>query len=247
MIAFIRARGRRRALVVCYLGFAALSFGLSETIARYFHHAQTSASAWLVWAYQRLKGRVTKNPSFSLRALLLFIGLGPLWMFLIPAAINNVPFRTEILLFPSFINTVPDPCDVLPIGEFIDKHYKKETLLIVPYWQSSEFLYYTNLKIDFLANYPSQDKFIDNYNFWGTHSVPMAADIAERHGIDLVAVCQIPYLYRNGLPETMQSFLGQLQVGHAPSWLKRVNTGDLDTRFFLYEVDKTAFKIKGAQ
>jgi len=236
--AFKHAHGRRRALYFCFLGFAALGGGMSEMFSRYYHHAMTTACAWLVWLWEKAKLQIRRNKNYTLYAFGVFVALGPFWMLLLPAVEKDAPVTSQILLFPAAIQIAQDPCDSLPVANYINDHYPKETNLLVPYWLSSQFLYQTDVRVDFVANYPSQDKFIDNYKFYGTQSESDARDIVAKHHVDLVTICQYPLLYNQTFPDNLQVFVALLQLGRHPNWLKPVNM-NLATNYRLYEVDKS--------
>jgi len=240
----LQTRSRRQALSLCYLAFAALGGGMSGFFSRYYHHAMTTACVWLLWGWEYIKSRLRRNVNYNLAALAAFIALGPLWMLFLPMAENDQPFGSHVLFFPAILQSVVDPCDSLSIADYIDDHYSKDTLLLVPYWQSAEFLYETDVRLDFIANYPSHDKFIDNYSFIRTHNPDIARDIARRHGVNLVAICAYPQIYHQGIPDSIQMFSGLLQVGHVPAWLKPVNTTGIETNYLLYEVDDRALNTK---
>jgi hypothetical protein len=236
-----RAR-RRRAVYFCYFGFAMLGAGMSCLYSRFYHHAMTSACAWMLWAWERIKSRLRKNRNYTLAAIGIFFVLGPGWVVVMPAIENNYQIDSQLLLFPASIQAVHEPCDSLSMADYINDHYPKTTLLDVPYWHSAQMLYQTDTRLDFLANYPSHDKFIDNYNFFGTRDMEEARAIAVRHGFDLVTACVNPYLYYPQLPDDKQTLIARLQAGHPPAWLRRVNTGDLNTPFLLFEIDKAALQ-----
>ena len=200
----------------------------------------TTACAWLLWVWEKAKKSFGKDQSYTLKALLAFIAIGPFWMLLLPAIENNAPITTQILMFPAMMQTVGDPCDSKSIAEFINNHYSKNTLLMAPSWISSRILYQTDIRIDFVANYPSHDKFIDNYAFFNSASSDTSREIARRHNIDLVLVCvnsraYTGYAYYGGA----MPFSVQMERGKIPDWLKRVPV-DVPTNFILYAVDKTS-------
>ncbi|MDR3450157.1 MAG: hypothetical protein P4M15_10505 [Alphaproteobacteria bacterium] len=235
--AIVTARGkRRRALLICYFGFATLAAGMSALYSRYYHHAMTTACLWLLWAWERIKKALPRNDYRGLWAVVSFIALAPFPMLLLPAIAHNEPVTTKILLFPVQLQFALDPCDPIPVADFIDAHYPPETSLLVTYWKSAEFLYNTDVHIDFLALYPSQDKFVDNYAFFGTHDPEKARGVAAGHGVDLVAICKSPYVFEADKPAYDQMFLAQLQAGIAPRWLKQV-AGTENFAYRLYAVD----------
>jgi hypothetical protein len=235
------ASRRRRMLYASYFGCVVLSGGMAEIFWRYYHHAMTAACAWLVWAWNALKRTMPRNKNYSLKALISFVALGPFWMLFLPALEMDAPISSQVLFFPVKIQTIQDKCDVLSFADYLNAHYAKNTVISVPDWDSAEFLYYTNLTIDFLSNYPSQDRFLDTKSFYQTTNPEVAKAIAARHGFDLVSICrQLPVS-----PESRHArepmFMERLRDGPIPSWLKPVNTG-LATYYLLFEVDKSALK-----
>ncbi|MDR3450158.1 MAG: hypothetical protein P4M15_10510 [Alphaproteobacteria bacterium] len=236
--AVARSRGRKRAMHLCYLGFAAVGTGMSEIFSRYYHHAMTTACPWLLWAWERIKGFVRQSKQRLLYGGLAFVALGPLWMLILPVIDHQLPIVPYVLLFPAAMQVTADPCDSLSIANYIDDHYPPTTNLDVPSWNSAHFLYQADVHIDFLSNFPSQDKFIDNFAFFDTANAERAHAIALRHKVDLVAVCAIPSFYDPHKPEDAQSMLARLQAGHPPVWLQQLDTAAIETNFLLYAVVK---------
>ena len=230
---------RRRSMLLAYLGVTAFAGIMPEIYSRYIHHALTTSCVFLLWAWEKIKSKLPKNRNYNLAALAVFVALGPFWMLLLPAFDNDVPILSQVLLYPAKIQTVQDPCDVLPIAFYINQNYSKDKTLIIPNWDSSRFLYYTDVKISFVANYPSHDKFIDNENFFATPDMEQAKAIAAAHDIDLVAACRTPLMIEPRKPLESQTLLGRLQVGRPPPWLKYVGTVPMGS-YVLYEVDKAA-------
>lgn len=228
---------RRRVLYLAYGGFTFLFGSMALCITRLYHHAMTVACAWLLWVWRKIMHSLPRNQLYALTAFGAFIMLGPFWMLLLPALDQDLPFVSQVLLYPAKIQTFPDPCNSVAFGEFLNRHYTKDTLLIVPGADSSRMLFYSDLKIDFLNNYPSQNKFIDNETFFGTQNMSMAKDIILRHNIDLVAICKILQNVPPLKPGEEPMFYERLEYGQVPNWLKPV-----DTRMYgylLYEVDKS--------
>jgi hypothetical protein len=221
------------------LGFALFTFGFCERFSRFYHHAMTTACAWLLWAWEETKRRLRGKRQSGLFAFGAFVMLGPFWMLLLPAFSLNLPFGTHVVLFPASIQAVNEPCDAAAAASYINAHYRSSTLLSVPHWQSAYFLYLTDLRLDFLANYPSHDKFIDNYNLFGNPDAATYTAIARRHGIDLIAVCRNPWLYDDKRGPQGQPLMSRLQAYQPPPWLKRVDDPSFPINYALYEVDKT--------
>jgi hypothetical protein len=232
-----QTRRRRRAVALCYLGFAACGGVLSEIYARYYHHAMTTACVWLAWLWEHAKNLLVANRSYTLKVTAIFIALGPFWMVLLPATLENAPFTSHVLLFPAQLQADYFACASLPMSDYLNRHYGKDTLLLAPYAYSPQFLIQTDMIVDFVGNYPSHDKFIDNYGFFKTRSAEGARDIVARHNADLVITCRAPLLYEPDLPMSDQEFIVRLQMGYVPRWLKPVAI-DVAANFVLYEVDK---------
>ena len=230
---------RRKAMHFAYFSLTAVTGGLAETLSRFYHHALTTACAGLLYAWQEIRKHLRKNQSYNLLSLSIFIMLGPFWMLLVPALVRDSPVVSQVLLYPAKLQTAPDPCNVVQFGKYLSAHYSKDTLLISPGADSSRLLYYSDLKIDFLNNYPSQDRFIDNQVFFGTQDLEIAKAIALRHRIDLVAFCQIATIKLNPLsPGEEPMLFERLENNQPPSWLIPINTGI--GGYKLYEVDKAA-------
>ncbi len=229
---------RRKAVSFCYLGFAALGGGMCSLFSRYYHHALTTACPWLLWAWEKLKSYLRKNKNYSLCGLGLFIAICPFWLLLLPALEMNAPVTSQILFFPAALQTVIDPCESLPLATYLNAHYDKNTLLMEPSWLSAQLLYQLDMRIDFIANYPSHDKFIDNYAFYQTTDVTQARNIAARHGLDLVVTCMQNAPPSNlGIDDDGLPFNMRMQIGHVPGWLKPV-TLPFSTPYRLYAIDK---------
>lgn len=244
----LRSQGmtvRRRAVSLAYVGFTALGGFMVEMFSRFNHHALTTACPWLLWAWNKIRDQFAKNRHYSLAAFGVYIAIAPFWMFLLPAMQNNVPFLTQVLLYPARMQTMQDPCDTLNLANYINAHYSKDATLIVPNWDTSRFLYQTDVRISFVANYPSHDQFIDNENFFDTRDLDVAKDIAVRHHLDLVAVCRGPARFDQRFPIGQQMLMGLLQVKMPPPWLKLL---DLDQEapgnYLLYEIDHAVLNGK---
>ena len=243
-IAAMRREGntRRRMMYGAYTGFALVPGGLAQFYWRYIHHAMAAACPLLLYAWQRIRARLPKTMNYSLASLLVFLALGPFWMVFLPALNMNAPFLTQVVFFPAKIYTEPYSCNTLSMTDYLNKHYPPSTMIDVPDWDSATFLYETNMKIDFLSNYPSHDHFIDNKAFFQSQNVDVSRQIAAQHGFDLVAICTVIPMS----PETIASrahrepsMIERLREGIQPSWLKPVYTG-IRTNYLLFEVDKAA-------
>jgi len=230
---------RRRSLYAAYFGFTALTGAAAEILSRYAHHAMTTVCPWLLWTWEKMKQRMPKNPHYSLKALGVFVMLGPFWMLLLSAFHYDANIWSKVLFYPAKYQTIPDGCDVLPLSNYIDAHYGPETKLITPNWDSSRFLYYTHVLIDFLANFPSHDRFKDNEIFYQTKNPDESKRIAIEHHLDIVAVCRLPAYGNPEKPANQQMMIGRMQINEVPNWLKKVDTG-IPGYYMLYQIDKTA-------
>ncbi|MBV8061928.1 MAG: hypothetical protein JO253_10455 [Alphaproteobacteria bacterium] len=233
---------RRRIYYTASLGYTVIGAAMAQALWRYYHHAMTGACWWLLWAWQNLKARWRKRNNASLKALLAFIMLGPFWMILLPAIDENGPFVSHVLLYPAKVYEAPDGCEVLGFADYLNTHYPPATLVDVPDWETARFVYYTNLRVDFLSNYPSHDKFVDNKLFFQTQNEDIARDIAIRHRLDLVSICSsIPMSRETALsrPNREPYMIERLREGNPPSWLKPVPL-PIPTQYMLFEVDKNA-------
>ncbi|MDR3425692.1 MAG: hypothetical protein P4M13_11590 [Alphaproteobacteria bacterium] len=235
----LRAKGRRRATAICYLGFAALGGGMSFVYSRYYHHAMTTACAWLLWTWEKIKDHLRKDQYFNWLALAIFIALGPFWMLLLPEIDSGAPIIPNVLLFPASVQAAPVIGDPIPLSDFINAHYNKNTLLVVNHPESANFLYYSDVRIDFIDNYPSHNKFIDNFNLFATHDPKFAEEIVARHNVDLIAVCTYHRELEPVISDGALNFYALLQTEHAPHWLRKIDVGNV-TNYLLYEVDKKA-------
>jgi hypothetical protein len=239
---------RRRILYASYFGFALLSGVMAQMFWRYIHHALTCASAGLLLAWKQILGTLPHKKYYGLAAFGVFVMLDPFWLLLQPAIEFDVPFTSQVLLYPGKIygsqRASWESCDPLAFSDWLNRHYTKNTLLNVPDWDTAAFLYNTDLRIDFLANYPSHDKFIDNKTFFLTQDLDQSKEIAARHGFDLVAVCVLIPISQESLasrPYRKLTLIETLTAGNIPPWLKPVDTG-LQTYYRLFAVDKAALR-----
>ena len=232
---------RRRIMNWAYFGYALMCGVIPQFIWRYYHYALLTACPWLLWLWQRVCKVLPKNRNYSLAAFASFIAIGPFFMLLLPALNNNDPLLSRVLFYPAALHSTQDPCDILPIAKYINEHYEPTTILSVPNYDSSRFLYYTHVVIDFVANYPSHNKFVDNKRMFETRNPEEARQIIISHNISLVAMCRFPLHLDATLPFNKQYFIGLLQAKYAPAWLKFVDIGDT-TNYLLYEVDRDAIK-----
>ncbi len=237
-----QTRNRRRRALYAFYGLAALwSFGWATRIARLFHYANLSACPWLLHLCLA-EGRRRKGERFRLvHPLLVYMALGPLTMLTLPVVANHLPFVRNVLLFPAAWQLTADRCNVKTISGFLDTRYGQDTLALVPMYESDKFLFHTRLRLMFLANYPSQNKFIDAKAFYETRDEEKAKDIARRHGVGLVALCRSWWhlspettLY-NRLMKGRMNMGQKLVTGNVPSWLRPVDPGVV-TPWLLFEV-----------
>jgi len=239
----IRTESRRRKrFYLAYLGFAVLGAGMAQILWRYVHHAMTSACLLLNWIWLKLRRRLRRNVNYSLASTIIFIALGPFWLLFLPAIANDAPITSQVLLYPAKMYAQPVSCDALEISDYLDTHYSKSTRINVPDFDTAAFLYHTHLTLDFLSNYPSQDRFLDNKAFFQTDEETRAASIAADHKFDLVALCiYLPLSQEaiNSRPNREPMMMEKLALGQPPLWLKPVNMG-ITTHYRLYAVDKAA-------
>jgi len=235
------ATPRRAAVCLACFGSAVVTGSMAGLYSRYYHHAAATACVWLLWAWQNIKNRLQPKPFYILAAFAAFIFLAPFWMLVLPALQNHEPIISGILLYPAKIQAFPDPCNTTNFSHYLDAHYDKNTLIDVPGSESAQVLYHSHLRIDFLNNYPSQNKFIDNQVFFGTQDMGVAKNIAIRHGFDLVALCMAGAKKMPLADGEEPMMYERLKNGEPPRWLKPVNTG-LEGRFRLYKVDKSLLR-----
>ncbi len=239
---FSTSHRRQRIKFLSYLGLTAVSNGLAQIYFRYVHHAMVSACPMLLWLWQRIRSRLRKRRVYVLASLLAFLSLGPFWMIVVPVLDTPTPMAPQIYAFPATMFLHPYRCDILDFAHYLNDHYTPDTVLNVPDSLSAFALYQTHLKIDFLANFPSQNKFIDNKTFFMTQDIDQARAIAKRHGFDLVGLCALFPLDPSATatrPYRDPMMVEKLIEGHPPSWLKPVDMGT-QTDFLLFEVDKKA-------
>jgi hypothetical protein len=235
---------RRRMLFAAYSGVTFVTGAWAQIYWRLIHHAQTAMCPLLLYAWQRLRAHFHGQHK-RLAALTMFIAMGPLWMLFVPSWAEDIPLK-KIVFFPAKPYMDFNSCNTRDFTNYISRHYSPNMLIAVPDWDSSAFLFETDLKIDFLANFPSNDHFIDNRRFFGGQDMGEARMIAETHGFDLVAVCgmttEFPVQYPPNMVDRMRAgWLGQLHV--LPDWLKPVYTG-VKTNYLLFKVDRNVFGRK---
>jgi hypothetical protein len=228
---------RRRIMRFAYFGFALMCGLIPQMIWRYYHYALLTACTWLLWAWQKIRQALPKNRNYGLLAFVSFVALGPFFMLLLPAFNNNDTVTSRVLFYPAALHSTEDPCDVLALSNYINHHYPPSTILSVPAWDSSRFLYYTDVVLDFVANYPSHNKFIDNKRIFESRDQDEARRIILRHNIGLIAVCRVPLFLNAHYPLEDQLLIALLQAKLAPPWLKLVDTG-MDINYLLYAVDR---------
>lgn len=227
---------RRRAVLITYGGFTALTTGMADLIARFYHHALLISCAGLSLAWAEFLQRLRRNCSYALRGLGAFVMIGPFWMLLLPALVQDEPVTAHVLLYPAKVQFYIDVCSGVRVGSYLNQHYSPQTVLNVPGILSSHMLLYSDLRIDFLNNYPSQNKFIDNEVFFGTQDLNVARDIAARHDFDLVGWCRITNTSLPLAKGEEPMLYERLEFGQPPKWLRPVKMGIQG--FLLYEVDK---------
>lgn len=230
-----------RGLYAFYLGLVIISFGMASLYSRYFHYAGLATAPWLLLLWLTLAKKIKRDEHYALKNFLLYISLGPLWLWLIPAANFNHNFGSHVLLFPAKLQLEPQRCDTTTMTDFLNRRYGDDKTIIVPMYRSDRFLLHTKLKIFFLANFPSQNKFIEARDFYETYDPENAHDIVTRHNVDLVAFCPQSPSLANPSPLTKQLLQGHMRfgqrlvTGQAPGWLKPVVI-DAPTPWVLFEV-----------
>lgn len=234
---------RKKTIYLFYFGLVVLTFILASIYSRYFHYMGLAASPWLLLAWLTLTHSLTHDEYRALKSFGVYVALGPLWLWLVPAANFNHSFGSHVLLFPAKLQAEPRRCDTKQITDFLDRSYSQDQTIIVPMYMSDRFLLHTDLHIFFLANFPSHNKFKEAKAFYDTFSPDEAGQIVARRNIDLVAVCKNFYhvtsqsTFTNQLLKGHTKFGQMLVTGQTPDWLKPVEiTGA--TPWLLFEVDR---------
>ena len=162
---------RQQSLCIVYLGFTALTFVMASIYARYFHYAQLAACPWLLLAWlmgvrdSRAARALAQRPFAVRRA-----GTA-----MVPDCSRRQRqhyFGSHVLLFPAKQQNEQGPCDMQNLAPFLDARYGPDTLALVPMYVSDRFLFHTHLRLYFLANFPSGDKFVDA-RFFTTRAMPL--------------------------------------------------------------------------
>ena len=237
----VAENAERRGLYAFYLGLVVITFGMASIYSRFFHYAGLMAAPWLLLLWLTAAQKIAHDEFYALKNFLAYVALGPLWLWLVPAANFNHNFGSHVLLFPAKLQLEPQRCDVATISDFLGRRYGDDKTIIVPMYRSDRFLLHTKLKIFFLANFPSQNKFIEARDFYETYDPEKAHDIVARHKIDLVAFCPQSPSLANPSPLAKQLLQGHMRfgqrlvTGQAPDWLKPVAI-DAPTPWFLFEV-----------
>lgn len=230
-------------LYAIYLGFALVPFGMALALSRYYHHAMVMAAPWLTLAMLQAWQMLPKNKAYYLNGFLVFILLGPLWTLFFAAAMQDAPFGTSVLLFPSKRQEKNEFCDTKSISAFLNSHYSPDKTIMVPMYRSGQFLFNARMKIFFLANFPSNNKFIDVQTFYQTRDPNVARRIAFDHKIDLVTTCRLsplihsPEMMNSSLSAPASNFNQQMLNGVIPKWLEPVKV-DVATPYLLFEVKR---------
>ena len=232
-----------RSLTLFYLGLLILTFGMASIFSRYFHYLSLATSPWLLLICITAAGSMARDEYYAIKNFVLYFLIGPLWLWLVPAANFNMAFGTSVLMYPAKLQTEPQHCDTHTITNYLDLRYGNDKTIIVPMYKSDHFLLHTKMNIFFLANFPSQNKFMDAKAFYETGDIDEAKRIVTDHHIDLAAVCTQAYLVStkstltNQLLKGHMSFGQMLVTGQVPDWLKPVDT-PVSTRWLIFEVDK---------
>lgn len=234
---------QQRAVPFFMLGLMMGCFALTATYARFNHYLGLTTAPWLLALWLDASARLRNDDTRALKSFGLFMAIGPLWLWLVPAANFNLNFGTSVLLFPAKMQLETQRCPYSPrLTEFLDARYGADTTLMVPMYRSDHFLLHTHLKIFFLANFPSQNKFIDAKAFYETGDDAEAKRIARTHPLDVVAVCTEPYkvstrsVLTNLLLKNHMSFGQKLVTGQAPDWMTPVPSPD--DAWLIYDIDR---------
>lgn len=238
-----RQTQRQQTLTLYYFGLVLLCFGMASVYSRYYHYATLAVCPWLLLLWLNSAKAFARDDYYALKNFLLYVALGPLWLWLVPAAHYNHSFQ-DTLLFPAKLQTKQQVCATRQFTDFLNQHYNADKTIISPLYFSDRFLLHTHLQIFFLANFPSHNKFIEAKAFYETHDPAEAKKIAAQHGIDLVAVCRqhYPMPKAGGLADQLLknhiSFGRMLVSGQIPDWIRPVDIA-ADTPWLLFEVDKS--------
>jgi hypothetical protein len=161
-------------------------------------------------------------------------------MVFLPALLFDAPFTTQVLFYPAKIYSEPYSCDMLSIADYLNQNFDKNVDINVPDWDTAGFLYETHLKVDFLANYPSHDHFIDNKIFFASPNMDLVRHVAYTHNFDLVAACVIVPMSAEAAESHNKrslSLIERLGSGSQPSWLIPIPLY-FPTNYRLFAVDK---------
>jgi hypothetical protein len=232
-----------RGLYIFHLGLLLITFGMASIYSRYFHYAELTTIPWFLLLWLSGVKYFARDEFFALKSFLLYVAVGPLWLWLVPAANYNFGFGTQVLMFPARLQLEPPRCDTRGFIDFLNLRYGADKNIIVPMYTSDRFLLHSHLHIFFLANFPSQNKFMDAKTFYETFSEDQAHDIVVKNGIDLVAFCPKSPSYALQTKLTHQlignrtRFAQRLITGQVPPWLKQIDIA-AQTPWYLYEVQK---------
>jgi hypothetical protein len=238
---------RRRRILIAAMGIVSVTGLLAQIYWRYIHHALMAGCPLLLRTWQHIRARLKPHKYYAPLAFGAFIVLAPLWMIYVPAWRSHTLAVTDWFLFSAKLYTQKDSCASGDFTRYLNAHYPPETNILVPDWDSATFLYETNLHIDFLANFPSHDHFIDNKIFFGTQDIAQSEDIAHRHNIDLVAVCAWSPEYMGivaAAPNPSSVTFQRLREGYLkkqgalPDWIHPIYL-PVRTNYLLFGVDKS--------
>ena len=231
-----------QALAIFYLGLLVLCFTMASLYSRYFHYLGLTTIPWLMLLLQNAAKHIKPDQYRALKIFALYFAIGPLWYWLVPAANYDLKFVNGVLLYPAKVQAENDACETRGITDFIRQHYSADKKIMVPMYHSDRFLLHTPLQIFFLANFPSNNKFMEAKQFYETRKSDEAREIIQRNHIDLVAVCTQAYhisaqsTATNLLMRGHMNFGQLLVTGQAPAWLRQapINT---DTPWLLFAVN----------
>ncbi|MBV8061391.1 MAG: hypothetical protein JO126_08455 [Alphaproteobacteria bacterium] len=237
-----RKGAEERPIYIYFYGLVIITFIYASIFSRLVFYMALSDSVVLMHLWLHTAAKMKDDQNASLKKFLLYVFLGPLWMLIVPAANYNSGFGDKVLMFPAKKQFGKQTCDMTGIAEYLHFHYSNDKTIMVQMYTSDKFLYWTDLKVYFLANFPSQNKFINARRFYMTKDADIAHTIATEGHVDLVAVCQddvklgADTAFANSLLHN-KTFEQQLTTGEIPSWLKPVRM-QMASPYLLFEVVK---------
>lgn len=231
---FVQARVMRHVMLFSIIPIAAfLYLGLKSYSARWSANTTLPVCRRIVLAQ-----------------ILIITIAGPLPMVILPAVTDSRPFNSGVLLFP--VSTVSHRCSMEVLEKILNapQLYGDRPRLIMNMIDSgSEIMFRTQHSVMAAPYHKNAAGNLEAVSFFST-TVPAEAEaIANKRGVELVAVCrQVSSMYLGKghsnpkLNDSMvfelpadASFVEQLIYGHTPAWLKRVEH-PLLKNYLLFEV-----------